>query len=81
MIPTSTAEAYEKVFLKAVESWLSDMSIPLYVVGPLVLPPNYGTDTAPSSIRDDIEFKTFLDVMLLQNGEHSVLYVWLLFSL
>jgi len=71
MILSSSAEAYEKVSLKAVESWLSDMSIPLYVVGPL-LPPNYGTDTALLGIEGDIEFKTFL--MLYFRSTGSILF-------
>jgi len=78
MIFSSSAEAYEKVSLKAMESWLSDMSIPLYIVGPL-LPPNYGMDTASLGIGGNIEFKTFLDAMFSQYREHSVLFVWLPF--
>ena len=77
----TAAEAYEKVTLKALDSWLSEMSIPLYVVGPL-LPPTYGSDAASSYVDEgDVEFKTFLNSMLSQHGEKSVVFVRGVFSL
>jgi len=69
----STSEVYERVSLKALESWLSGLSKPLYPVGPL-LPPDYGSDRTSSQIGlEHTEAKTFLESMLAQHGEHSVL--------
>jgi len=73
-----TAEAYEREALKALGSWLSEMSTPLYATGPL-LPPSYANGYDATShwqvVQGDAEFKTFLDVMLMQHGENSVVFV------
>ncbi|KAJ6577343.1 UDP-Glycosyltransferase/glycogen phosphorylase [Mycena capillaripes] len=68
----STAEAYEKDSLKALESWFTSISKPFYAVGPL-LPPKFGSGLHIS--EDETIFKTFLDKMLAQFGEHSLLFI------
>ncbi|KAJ7671650.1 UDP-Glycosyltransferase/glycogen phosphorylase [Mycena polygramma] len=68
----STAEAYEPVSLKALESWSTSISKRLYAVGPL-LPLSFGSH---SHISDgETEVKQFLDGMLAQYGEHSLLFI------
>jgi hypothetical protein len=70
----SSAEAYESSSLRALGSWISDLSKPLYAVGPL-LPPDYGTGAPPSRQGRTAELETFLDAMLSQHGRCSVFYV------
>ncbi|KAJ7678554.1 UDP-Glycosyltransferase/glycogen phosphorylase [Mycena rosella] len=68
----STAEAYEEVSLKALESWFTSLSKPLYAVGPL-LPSEFGAETQLG--ENDMGFKTFLDRMLAEYGAHSVIFI------
>ncbi|KAJ7047239.1 UDP-Glycosyltransferase/glycogen phosphorylase [Mycena alexandri] len=68
----STAEAYEKESLDALESWLASLSKPFYALGPL-LPPTFGTNLQIG--QDDSKFKAFLDEMLSQHGEHCTVFI------
>ncbi|KAJ7935541.1 UDP-Glycosyltransferase/glycogen phosphorylase [Mycena leptocephala] len=55
----STAEAYEKVSLDALESWFAaSPSLCMLLIS-----------------RDDAIFKTFLDGMLEQHGEHCIVFI------
>ncbi|KAJ7454822.1 UDP-Glycosyltransferase/glycogen phosphorylase [Mycena latifolia] len=69
----STAEAYEEVSLKALESWFTSLSKPLYAVGPLL--PLKSSAAASQIGENDTMFKAFLDGMLAQYGEHSVIFI------
>ncbi|KAJ6460357.1 hypothetical protein C8R47DRAFT_1242821 [Mycena vitilis] len=68
----STAEAYEPVSLKALESWFTSISKPLYAVGPL-LPPSFGSRLHAND--GETEVKAFLDRMLGRYGAHSLLFI------
>ncbi|KAJ7746615.1 UDP-Glycosyltransferase/glycogen phosphorylase [Mycena metata] len=68
----STAEAYETISVKALDSYFATLSKPLYAVGPLLPPTSeYGPQIAPA----DVIFKRFLDEMHAQHGEHSVVFI------
>ncbi|KAJ7106171.1 UDP-Glycosyltransferase/glycogen phosphorylase [Mycena epipterygia] len=68
----STAEAYEKESLNALESWLASLSKPFYALGPL-LPPTLGTNLQIG--QGDSIFKAFLDGMLSQHGENCTVFI------
>lgn len=69
----ASSEAYEKVSLEALRSWYSELNKPLYAVGPL-LPKNFGGVEALTGQRN-AEIETFLESMLTQHGERSVVFV------
>ncbi|KAJ7019485.1 UDP-Glycosyltransferase/glycogen phosphorylase [Mycena alexandri] len=68
----STAEAYEKESLDALESWLASLSKPFYALGPL-LPPTFGANLQIG--QDDSKSKAFLDEMFSQHGEHCTVFI------